>query len=107
MRCAAIGQIIPIDRGEHHVLEPHELDRTCNVLGLLGIEPPAWIARVHRAEAAGPRAHGSHEHDGGSARVPAFADVGALRLFADRAQAVVADDLFDRSEGGAGGQGRA
>ena len=96
MRRAAVRQVVPIDRREHHVLEPHELDRARHVLRLLGIEPPPRIAGVDRAEAAGPGAYGAHEHDGGGAGIPAFADVGALRLLADGAQPMIANDLFRR-----------
>ncbi len=107
VRRAAVRQVVAIDRGQHHVFEPHELDRARHVLRLLGIEPAARIAGIDRTEAAGAGANRAHQHDGGGAGVPALADVRALRLLADRAQPVLAHDLLDRTECGAGGQRRA
>ena len=47
VRGAAIRQVVAIHRGEHDVLELHELDAARGVLGLLRVEPAARIAGVH------------------------------------------------------------
>ena len=50
------------------------------------------IARVHGTEATGARADIAHQHDGSRTGAPAFADVGALGLFAHGRQLVLPDD---------------
>ena len=92
MRGAAVRQIIAIDGGQHHVAQLHQLDGARGVLGLLRIEPAVRVAGVDRAEAAGARAHRAHEHDGGSARVPALPDVGTLGLLAHGGEAMLPDE---------------
>ena len=77
------------------------------VLGLFGVEPAARIARVDRAETAGARAHGAHQHDGGGAGVPALADVRALGFLAHRREPVLVHDALDRAEARAHRQLRA
>src|SRR5688500_575428 len=97
MRRAAVIEIVAVDGGAHDVPESHQLHAARDVRGLFEIEPAAWIAGVDRAEAAGARAHRAHQHDGGRARVPAFADVRALRLFAYGGETVLAHDVPDRA----------
>ena len=106
VRRAAVRQVVAVDRGEHDVVQAHQLDRAGDVLGLLGIEPAARIAGIDRAEAASARAHRPHQHDGGGAGVPAFADVRALGLLADGAQTVLAHDVLDGLEARAARQRR-
>ena len=95
---AAVRQVVAIHRREHDVLEAHELDGVRDVLRLLGIEPAARVAGIHRAEAAGARAHRAHQHDGGRAGVPALADVRALRFLADRGEPMLAHDALHGRE---------
>src|SRR5256885_11353162 len=101
-RRPAVGEVVTIDRGQHHVAEPHQLHGVRGVLGLVGVEPAVRIARVHGTEPAGARAHRAHQHDGRGARVPALTDVGTLRLLADRGEAVLPDERPDAGEGSAG-----
>jgi hypothetical protein len=75
-RGAAIGEIVAIDRGNHHVGKTELGD---------GIGQAAWLGVIQRerqpsldvAEGAGARAHISHDHHGRVPRLPAFADVRA------------------------------
>ena len=82
MRRAAIRQVVAIHAGEHDVGELHQCHALGHVGRLVGIEPAARIAGIHRTEAAGARAHRAHQHDGGGAGIPAFADVRALGFLA-------------------------
>ena len=93
MRGAAVRQVVAIHRGQHDVAEAHQRNRARGVRGLVGVEPAARIAGVHRAEAAGARAHRAHEEERRRAGIPALADVRAMRFFADRAEAVLAHGL--------------
>ncbi len=95
---AAVGQIVPIHGGQHHVLELHELDGAGHVLRFFGVEPAVRVAGVDRAEAAGARTDGAHQHDGAGTGVPALPDVGALGLFADGGQAVLPNHVLDGRE---------
>ena len=90
MRGAAVSQIIAVDRSQHHVLEPQQRDALGQVGRLVGIKPAARVAGVDRAEAAGARAYGAHQHDRGGAGVPALADVRALGLLAHGRESVLA-----------------
>ena len=98
MRRAAVGQVVAIDRGEHHVLQLISCTVRRGVGRLLRIEPAARIAGVHGAEAAGARAHLAHQHDRGRAGVPAFTDVRALGFLAHRGEPMLAHRLPDRVE---------
>ena len=91
VRRAAIRQIVPIDRREHHVVETHQRHRLGHVGRLVGVQPAARIAGVDGAKPAGAGADAAHEHDGGDAGVPALADVGAVGFLADRGQRVLAN----------------
>src|SRR5690606_24137755 len=80
---AAVGQVVAVDRRQHDVLQVHELDGPRRVLGLVGVEPAARVARVDGAELTRARADVAHQHDRGRAVRPALADVRAHRLLAD------------------------
>ncbi len=103
---AAVRKIVAVHGGEHDVAQPHQLHRTRNVRGLLRIEPTTRVAGVDGAEPAGTSADRAHQHDGGGAGVPAFADIGAFRLLAHRAQPMFADDAPDGRKGGTARHGR-
>ena len=66
-------------------------DRLGDAVGLVGIEgigqPGLYIA-----EGAGPRAGVAHDHHGGVAMGPAFADIGTAGLFADRVEPMLLHD---------------
>ena len=95
MGCAAVVQIVPVDRGQHDIAQGHQLDGFRGVLGFFLVQPAVRVAGVHRAETAGAGADRSHEHDGGGAVGPALAHIGAMGFLADRAQAMFADITFD------------
>ena len=82
MRPAAIRQIVPVHRGDDHMLETKLLDRRGNIAGLGRIERPGHTG-FDIAESTGARAGVAHDHDGGVLLAPAFADIGASRFLAD------------------------
>src|SRR5262249_31058176 len=69
----------------------HQLDGARGVLGLLRIEPAMRVAGIHGAEAARPRAHRTHQHDRGGARIPTLADVRTVGLFAHGRESMLPD----------------
>ncbi len=93
MRGAAVGEVVAVDRGQHHVFEIHQRDRIGDVARFGMIEPALRIAGADRAEPARARAHLAHQHQGRGAAAPAFADVRAFRFGADRVQLVAAHDV--------------
>ena len=96
MRRAAVGQIVAIHRGDHHMAKAQLLHRRRDIAGLGRIERPGQ-ARLHIAESAGPRAGVAHDHHGGVRLGPAFADIGTGRFLADGMEIVFA---HDRAGGG-------
>src|SRR6202007_1224082 len=78
VRRPAVGEVVAVDRGEHHIAQLHQLDGARGVLRLLEVEPAVGVTGVDGAEAAGARAYRTHEHQGRRTRVPALPDVGAL-----------------------------
>ena len=75
------------------MLEAELGDGLADARGLVGIER-IRKTRLHIAEGAGARAGVAHDHHGGVAVGPAFADVRAAGFLADRVQPVLADDLL-------------
>ena len=61
---AAVRQVVAVDRGDHHVLQPQLFDRIGDVLRLERIERGRQ-AGGDIAEGAGPRADLAHDHHGG------------------------------------------
>ena len=90
MRRAAVRQVVAVDGGQHDIAQTHQLHGARGVARLLGVEPAAWVAGVHRAETAGTGADLAHQHQRRGAGVPALADVRALGLFTDRRKAMLA-----------------
>ncbi len=80
---AAVGKVVTRDAGHHGVREPHAGHGLPNPLGLVGVEREG-VARVHLAEAAGPRAARAVDHEGRGAVGPALVDVRAAGLLAHR-----------------------
>ena len=91
MRRTAVGQVVAIDRGDHHVGEAELGHRLADMLGLGRIER-ARQPGPHVAERAGTGAGVAHDHEGGVLLLPALADVGAARLLADGHETVLAHD---------------
>ena len=89
---AAVGQVVAVDRGDHHVLQPHLRHRLADARRFGGIERPG-LAGGDVAEGAGPGADLAHDHHGRVRLLPALADVGAAGLLADGDQAVLAHDV--------------
>ncbi len=90
---AAIGQIVAIDRSDHHMVEAELGDGVGDVLRLVRIERRG-NAGGHVAEGAGAGADLAHDHHGRVLLAPALADVRAARFLADRHEIVLAHDLL-------------
>ena len=86
------------------MLETELRDRVSDARGLVLVKR-ARQAGAHIAEGAGARAGVAHDHEGGVALVPAFADVGTARLLADGRELEFAHEAQglgeDRRAGGA------
>ena len=93
VRGATIGQVIAIDRSQHHVFQSHQDHRIGHVAWLGMVQPAVGVARADRAEFARARADFAHQHQGGGAAAPAFTDVRALGFDADGVQLVAAHDF--------------
>ena len=91
MGCAAIGEIVAVDRGHDDMVPARASRRLRHMRRLVRIER-ARQPGLDIAERAGARACVAHDHEGGVLLVPALADIGAAGLLADRVQAVLAHD---------------
>ena len=91
MRCAAVGEVVTIDRGNHHVGKT-EPGNGIGKAGRLGVIQRARPPRFDVAEGACARAHIPHDHHGGVPYLPAFADVRAAGFDAHGVETVVAHD---------------
>ena len=69
------------------MLEPHGLDRLGNAQRLILVEADRHPGG-HSAVATGACANMSQDHEGGGTLTPALSNVGAVRFFADRMQAL-------------------
>mmetsp|Transcript_12452 Transcript_12452/g.46064 ORF Transcript_12452/g.46064 Transcript_12452/m.46064 type:complete len:212 (+) Transcript_12452:299-934(+) len=83
----AIRHVIPVHRGQHHILDapPGDGLRRVERLPLVGSRR-GW-RRLYGAESASSRARVAQQHDRASAAVPALADIRTLGLFAHRREA--------------------
>ena len=86
MARAAVAQVIPIDRGDHHVTQAEDPDRLRQVSRLVGVEGFRPAVR-DIAERAPPRAQIAHDHERGGAVGEALREVRAGRLLAHAVQA--------------------
>jgi hypothetical protein len=82
---ATVRKVVPVDRGDHDVLEAELTQRLGEVLGFVRIDG-AGQPGLDVAEGAGAGADIAQDHHGGVPLGPALADVGAGRLLADRVQ---------------------
>jgi hypothetical protein len=88
----AVFQIIPVDRGHDHMLQAQLRHCMGDPARLEGVQC-LRLAGGHVAEGTAPRADLAHDHHGGVTLAPAFADIGAARLFADRDKLLRPDDV--------------
>src|SRR5262249_48179376 len=93
MRRAAVAEIVTVDRGDDHVLEPELRRRLRDPQRFRRVERPGK-AGLDVAECTSAGADIAHDHEGGVFALPALADIGAARLLADRVQSVRAHDLL-------------
>ena len=83
----AVRQLVPIDAGDHHVLERHACDGLCYATRLVHIE----FVRHSVGDTAvftGSRADVAENHESGRAGLPALADVRTTRLFTNGVEAL-------------------
>ena len=90
---AAVGQVVTGDARHDHVLQAQAGERLGHAPRLV-LVVPRGPPGLDGAEAAGAGARVAQDHDGGRALLPALADVGAVRLLADRVEAEPAEQLL-------------
>mmetsp|Transcript_28988 Transcript_28988/g.84616 ORF Transcript_28988/g.84616 Transcript_28988/m.84616 type:complete len:232 (+) Transcript_28988:685-1380(+) len=85
-----VWQVVAVDACEHDVVQTPFVDGLGHIYRLLGIQRGWLPARLYGAKTTSPSASVAHDHDGGRGRAllaaPAFANVRAVRLLADRRQ---------------------
>ena len=94
---ATVGQVVAVHRSKDHVVQAHQFHRLSCIGRFFQIQPAFWVARVDGAKTAGAGTGRAHQHDGGGAVVPTFANVRAVRLFAYGCETVFVDCLLDRA----------
>ncbi len=103
LRCTAVGQVVAIDRGDDDMLQAELGRRLGSMFGLERIDR-ARHSRLDVAKGAGPRADIAEDHYRGVLLGPAFANIGARRLFADGVEVEVAHQLARLRKTGAAGR---
>src|SRR5438105_2440463 len=89
----AVAKVVAVDAGDDRVTQAELGDRLSHAKRLGQVEL-GRAARGDRAEPAGAGADRAQDHEGRGPPVPAVVDVRALRLFADRVQALAANELL-------------
>src|SRR3989344_2987951 len=83
VRSALVQQIIAVYACNHDVIQPPLAYCRSDFPRFENVERSAFDSFPDAAEMASARAHASEDHERRSASAPAFAGVGAVRLFAD------------------------
>ncbi len=86
---AAVGQVVAGDAGDGRVAQTHRLHALGDPAGLVAVQL-GGLAGVDLAEVAPTGALLAADEEGGLAVFPAFVDVGAAGLLADRVQTLPA-----------------
>ena len=94
---AAVSQIVPVDRGDDHVVQTKRCNRARKVRRLVPVER-IGTAMTDVAERTATRALVAHDHEGRGALAEALADVRAGCFFADGMQLVLPQDPLDLVE---------
>ena len=97
------GQVVAVDGGDDGVVEAEDFDGAGEPQGLHEVEALGF-AGGDGAEAAGAGADVAEDDEGGFAGVEALADVGAVGLFADAVEVVLAEEGLDLVVAVAGGE---
>ena len=82
----AVGKVVAVHRGDHHVLEAKAGDRFPQPFRFGGIELTNALVEIDVAVGAGAGAARPHDQKGGGAASEALTDVGAAGFLADRVQ---------------------
>src|SRR5207245_11630684 len=85
--------VVPVHARDDHVCEPHALDRFRQPDRLVRVEWSGGAVR-YRAVGAVARADVAQDHEGRGLVLPALADVGAMRRFADGVELQLAHQLL-------------
>ena len=103
-RGAVVRQVVAVDGRDHRVAQAHLLHLVRDAQRLERVVPGRH-PRLDVAEPAAAGADVAEDHEGRRAALPALADVGAVRLLADRVQVVGLDRLLQLAVGRAAGRG--
>ena len=95
VRRAAIGEVVPVDRGHDDMGELHLRGRLGEPERLERVRRAVGLPRVHVAVAARTRARVAEDLEGRRSPPPALADVRAARLLADRVEPALAHEPLD------------
>ena len=90
---AAVAQVVAVDGGDHHVVEPHRLDGFGQVAGFIRVQR-VGPAMGHIAERAAAGADVAHDEEGGGAVTETLAQIGTGGLLTDGVQAHLAQHLL-------------
>src|SRR3546814_625917 len=94
MHSAGVGQVVAIHRGDHYILQAHDVDGFGEV-GRLQRVDGAGATKADIAKRAAARADVAQDHKGGGAVAEAFGQVGAGGFFADGVQFARVDGFSD------------
>ena len=83
---APIGEIIPVNAGDHHIEQFLRRQQLGDMIRFVMIEESCRIPARNIAEATGPGAHITEYHHRGGSAAPAFTQIGAIGLFTDRVE---------------------
>ena len=79
MPAPAVGQLVPIHRGDDGVPQSHDRHRVRDAFRFFPVQP-GGKSGGDRAEPAGPGAYFSQDHEGGGSLAPAFRHIRTARL---------------------------
>ena len=94
---AAVAQIVPVHRGNHHIAQAHGGNGFGEVFRFVFVQLVGTTVS-HVAERAAAGADVAHNHKGGGTVAETFADIGAACFFAYGVHFLRAQDVFNFKE---------
>ena len=91
-------QVVPVHRGDHHVLQTQTRHRLPEPFRFGGVELTDALVEVDVAVRAGAGAARAHDQKSGRPPGEAFPDVGATGLLADRVQVQVQQQIGNSTD---------